>query len=572
MQTAHRGIAIFLAEDAESFATFLIDADPLVAFLAEMPSLSQEMEERLLKTVLDDAVARGRAPWWEIPPHSERPGEALRKHRPRDIAAFLQPYLTSTDEMARIWGTACAEAWGGAKTLNMVLHQLAHDPSQHVEIRKSAIAAIAATKDIEAVRGLSDLFEDSSDEVRGEALQAYRHVDRPAPREFIAKLRGGSRDVNLYCLLQKEAADFGCTLDASQLRETFAAVVEYFADLRDLKLPLLRGLFRQAIALHFADIPVDLFVQCWTPFSFARDQLLSDEETIIELLREQPILFGRVWSHILALLGRDDERVSSVVFIECLAACCTDHVFDFLPSSREGLIHRQQHFIENVLGRYFLRDYTAERLANFQRLAPAFTETLRLPLPPKQPVPRDALADKQKLIHALTEGGQNPIAQTWHVLRAMAEIKHGIGHQQPVPEEDVLYVLDSTQPGVRRRVLQTFRACVAQLHYKRSRTESSVIQVTRPEFVVPFWVLRQQGESFTPQKVVEIINCYYGSYGTSADNRRYEELLEELKRQDRALWQQCILQLIEGGIVRVEESVRYLINVREDIYIPSSFR
>ena len=340
MQTTHRGIAIFLAEATKAFADYLIDADPLVAFLAEMPSLSYEMAERLLKAVLDDAIASNRAPWWEISPRGERPREALRKHRPRDVTAFLKPYLVSTDEIARIWGTACAEAWGGAKALNRVLQQLAHDPSQNVEIRKSAIAAIAATKELRAVRGLYDLFDDSHDEVRGEVLRAYRQVDDPAPWDFIAKLRGGSRNTHLYCLLQIEAEGFGCTLDASQLREAFEAVTEYFADLRDLKFPVLRGLFRQAIALRFADVPVDLFVQCWDRLSLSHDQLLSDEETIIQLLRQEPVLFEQVWSHVLELLKNNDGSIFATVSIERLAACCTDRIFDFLPPHTERLFEK----------------------------------------------------------------------------------------------------------------------------------------------------------------------------------------------------------------------------------------
>jgi hypothetical protein len=555
MQTTHRGIAVFLAEASEAFADYLIDADPLVAFLAEMPSLSHEVAERLLKTVLDDAVASSRAPWWEIPPRGERPREALRKHRPRDVAAFLQPYLTSTDEIARIWGTACAEAWDGAKALNRVLQQLAHDPSQNVGIRKSAVAAIAATKELKAVRGLYDLFDDSRDEVRGEVLRAYRQVDGPAPRDFIAKLRGGSRDTHLYCLLQIEAEGFGCTLEVSQLREAFEAVTEHFADLRDLKLPVLRGLFRQAIALRFADVPVDLFVQCWDRLSLSHDQLLSDEETIIQFLRQEPVLFERVWSHVLARLESSDERIYSIVSIERLAACCTDRIFDFLPPRAEGLSRDQQWFIEHVLARYFYQEPTAERLAYFQRLAPAFTQSLRLPPPPKQPIPRDALADKQKLLNALTEGGQDPIQQTWNVLCTIREIKYGVRSQSQVSEEDVLDVLDQSHPIVRKRVMQAFRACVAQLPYER-RTYSA--------FEIPFWVLRQRREIFPPQKVAEIITCYYDS-GTN--NTRYEELLEEIRQQHRALWQQCILQLLEGGLVRVEVPLRYLITIKEDIYV-----
>jgi hypothetical protein len=165
------------------------------------------------------------------------------------------------------------------------------------------------------------------------------------------------------------------------------------------------------------------------------------------------------------------------------------------------------------------------------------------------------LADKQKLLNALTEGGQDPIHQTWNVLHTIREMKYGVRSQSQVSEEDVLNVLDQIPPIVRKRVMQAFRACVTQLPYER-RTYSA--------FEIPFWVLRQRGEIFPPQKIAKFITCYYDS-GTN--NTRYEELLEELRQQYRDLWQQCILQLLKGGMVRVEMPLRYLITIREDIYV-----
>ena len=223
----------------------------------------------------------------------------------------------------------------------------------------------------------------------------------------------------------------------------------------------------------------------------------------------------------------------------------------------------QQRFIEHVLTRYFYQEVTAERLAHFQRLAPAFTQSLCLPRPSKQPTRRDALADKQKLLNALAEGGHDPIQQTWNVLHTIREMRHGVQSQSRVSEEDVLDVLDRTHLIARKQVMQAFRACVAQIHYERKRTAPSETRMTCSEFEIPFWVLRQRQEVFPPQKIAEIISCYYDS-GTN--NTRYEELLEGLRQQQRALWQQCILQLLEGGMVRVEMPLRYLITIKEDIY------
>src|SRR5262249_33499433 len=149
-----------------------------------MPALPRDQDEQLLRAVLDDAVTSNRAPWWEIPPRGERLDNALVKHRPQDIASFLWPYVASPNQLARLWGTVCANAWGGSPALNSLLDQLAHDLTQHVEIRKAAIRAVAATQDLSAIRGLYDLFGDNNDQVRGEVLRAYR-LDNPSPRAFI---------------------------------------------------------------------------------------------------------------------------------------------------------------------------------------------------------------------------------------------------------------------------------------------------------------------------------------------------------------------------------------------------
>jgi hypothetical protein len=117
IQTPHRGIAALLAETSAAFRDDLMASDPLVAFLAEMPALPPEKGEQLLRAVLDDAIANNRAPWWEIPPRSERLSEALVKHGPRDMASFLRPYLESPHQFARLWGALCAKAWGGSKAL-----------------------------------------------------------------------------------------------------------------------------------------------------------------------------------------------------------------------------------------------------------------------------------------------------------------------------------------------------------------------------------------------------------------------------------------------------------------------
>lgn len=568
IQTPRRGIAMFLAELSESFRDHLIASDALVAFLAETPSLPMNKDEELLRSVLDDAIANDRVPWWEIPPRGERPLDALAKHRPRDIVSFLRPYVEYPDEIPRLWGTACAAAWGGAKGLNGILNQIAHDPQRNIEARKSAIAAIAATKDLEDVRLLYDLFDDKDDQVRGEVLLAYRQLEAPSPQEFIAKLRGGSHDLNLLCLLQIEAETFGRTLGSSPLTEAFAAATEEFEALGNLKVSLLRGLFARAAELHFADIPAELIVKCW----IARDadgllysRFLRKEAILTQPLRENSALFEKVWSYTIDLLGKGEYRLYEMEFAEYLADISTDLIFDLLPATMEGLNPSQEGLIKNVLWLYFQKEPTAERLAQFQRSAPAFTQQLRLPRPPKQRPSRDPLEEKQKLLGAIKAGRGNPLAQTWNVLHAVAELGQQTKHLKEATEEEVLQVLARTPPAVRKQIRRAFRECVAQVHYERKKTGPSQFSMTYPQYEIPFWVLCRQGEKFEPLKINEIICCY--GFLESLQNDRYEKLLEELRGRDRETWQQCILHLMEDERISIHHPIQHVIKVGEEVYL-----
>ena len=295
MQTLHRGIAAFLAETSVAFRDYLIVSDPLVAFFAEMPSLPREQDEQLLRAVLDDAITNSRAPWWELPPRGERPSQALTRHRPQDTAAFLRLYVDSPNQFARLWGTFCAHAWGGSSALNPLLDRLVHDPQEHIDSRKAAIAAIAATRELQAVRALYDLLDDHDDQVRGEVLAAYRQLDSPSPQEFIAQLYGGARTPHAYGRLQTEAESFGRTLDAAQLSEALAAVTVHFESLADLRPFILRGLFQRAVALGFHDIPPALILQCWIAQETRTELRYDPEDVLTKLVKEHPALFERVW-------------------------------------------------------------------------------------------------------------------------------------------------------------------------------------------------------------------------------------------------------------------------------------
>lgn len=562
IRTPCRGIAVSLVELSEHFRQYLIDSDPLVAFFSELPFLPPEQDEALLHAVINDAITDHRAPWWEIPPRGERPLNALPKHRPHDVAVFLRPHLEAPDEIARLWGTACAQVWGGAEALNNTLDRLAHDTLQHLEIRKSAVAAIAATKNLGAVRALYDLFDDQDDQVRGEVLRAHRQLDSPSPRDFVARLRGGSRDRSLYCLLQLEAEAFGSTLETSQLAEAFQAVDDNFERLRDLRSHILNGLLRRATELRFAAVPPSLIVKCWTAREFHYSR---HEESVNQLLRAYQTLFEKVWNHVMDLLGRGEGSLSEFELSQHLGEVCSDFILDLLPREAGALNDSQERLISLVLAGHFSKQASAERLALFQCRAPAFAQYLRLPRPQKSPLPKDPLEEKQNLVKALSVAHENPIAQTLTLLRAIAEMEHGTGHQQEVTEDDVLRVLARMAPMTRKQILKIFRGCVAQVGYERRKTGPSQFSMTRPEFEIPFWVLRSQGEHFEPQKIAEIVQCY--GLMDSVKNARYKELLEELRQHDRETWQRIIFDLLENGTISIHGPIKYLIEVEESLYL-----
>ncbi|HJY82559.1 MAG TPA: hypothetical protein VKK81_15940, partial [Candidatus Binatia bacterium] len=346
---------------------------------------------------------------------------------------------------------------------------------------------------------------------------------------------------------------------------------ENFEDLGNLKRYILRGLFSRAIELDFADIPANLIIKCWIGEkgrSTVSDSLLREEKTIPQLLTKHPELFEKVWTLTLNLAGQEDERIYTNGLANLLGGVCTDRIFALIPPTTEGLTWSQQRLIVSVLGPYFGKEPTQERLLRFQQSAPVFTQRLRLPQPPKQPPPRDPLEDKQKLLNALKQGKENPLAQTWYVLLAVTALERKIKHPEPPPEEKVLHVLARIAPSARRLILAAFRGCVARVRYEYERIGPSQYSMTREEYEVPFWILQHYGEKFTSQKLAEIISCYAFSGIRNAEKGRYEAPCEELRHQDWELWRQCMWRWLEEDSSSLNSSLQYLTKISERFYLP----
>ncbi len=562
--TPYRGVAAFLAELSAVYGHYLLEREPLVLFFAEAPALSPEEDETLVRSVLEQAIAEHRAPWWEIPPRGEEPLGVIAKHRPQNIGKFLQPYLEDQREIARLWATACAEAWGGCSELNPILNRLGHDVSQRSDVRTWAVEAIVKSEDVQAVRGLYDLLDDRDDRVRGYVLRAYRKTDSPGPREYLQKLFGGSRDRSLLCMLEIEVGEFGLSLNANDLRDAFEGVEECFDNLQDLRNVVLRGLFEKAVQVGFDDVPPHLVVKLWSKHDSGA---VYYEQPLRKLLKQEATFLRNLWCHCLGLLAGQDYEVRIWEIAELVASCCDDAIFDLVPPSSLGLTGPQQSFIERVLRSYFSQQPTKERLAYFQERAPFFTKSWQLPKRPERQTAKDPLEERKVILDAIKRGGTSAINQAWHLLNAFARIEHG-DRARAVTLEDVRRVLGRASIPAKKKVLKAFHNCVLSINYQRERQGPNSFSMTRKEFEIPFWILRAEGKTFEVKKIAEIVACYGFSGSSVEEEEPYKGLLEEIRREDRHLWAQCIIKMIEDRLLRsVNLLFRYLVQIKDPIYV-----
>ena len=306
ISTPYRGVAAFLAEVSPEYCDQLIRDDPLVALFAESPSLRPEQEEQLLARVFDLAVRDQRYPWWMVPPRGDQPINELSKHRPSDPSGFLRSYLTASDRTARMWASACAARWGGVRKLNDLLVRVALDPMEHEDTRKWAIQAVRGSGDRTAMTRLYSLTSDPHDTVRGDALEMFRHNERPSPPEYLCRLRGGATEQNVTSSLQLEARQFGLDLPCEQLGEAFSAVLNEFDRLKDLAGYVLGGLFDRAGDLGFTDVPAELVLRCMlSPGGFDG----VSERSLECLIKSRGEVLERVWELCLERFRQGEEML-----------------------------------------------------------------------------------------------------------------------------------------------------------------------------------------------------------------------------------------------------------------------
>lgn len=290
VRTPVRGTAAFLASLSPAFADWLVANDPLVALMSEMPDdLPPAGREQLLRSVINQSIATHRPPWWEVAPRGESLGKLVCRYQPGDPASFLRPYLESGREMGLLWATACAEAWGGCSDLNPLLLSCALDGSLHTEARTAAMGAILSSADVNAQVQLASLTDDTDDRVRGYALRALRTAVGCTPAEYMRRLRGGSRDRELQCELQRDVREYASQLDSNGLRDAFAES-EAIREADDLGDDILEAMRRRALEIGLGDLPTDVLIE-----HLGQPEESNLVDLICSCLAALPRLFRAVW-------------------------------------------------------------------------------------------------------------------------------------------------------------------------------------------------------------------------------------------------------------------------------------
>lgn len=568
--TPLRGVAVALAEASPGFRDYLIRSDPMVALLAETPSLSPEDDERLLKEVIDSATASGLGYWHRVPPTGQRLDQALPKHRPRNVSSFLRPYLDLRDELALLWATACARAWDGEPKLNEVLLGLAHDAERRTEVRINSIDAVTASRCREDTRKLYGLLDARDDRVKGHTLTAYRIAEKPSPRDFIEKLQGGALDDSLYCSLQREARHYGTLLGThAELDEAFRAVDEMYGRLGDLSPLLLEGLVRQAIDLEFSDLPPSLLVKIWADKRFGYGRVgESSINGLEQLLVDDRILFAGVFRHTLGLY-EGQSRYSHLTLAERLARTCGDDVFDLLPPDSTSLSRAQRRFIEDLLGHYFHQDPNLRRLRRFKRLAPAYTETLRMPKSAFIRSGHDRLREAEIIARILNCEEATSPQKTDRLLSAIGEILEGQGRGRGACQ-GVLAFLSELQPPLRVRVLQVFAECVDEVDYSRAEgSRPGTFRMTPQRYAIPFWIMWELGlfNLIPTEKLDQFLRCYAFLRIDGISVESYFAILDRLQDSDSERWRKCLSWLVQFPSVGVRYPLEYLSEKESSFYL-----
>lgn len=558
--TSHRGIAVFLAEMSASFFEHLLEADPLVAFMAEGANLPNEKDTLLTQKVIDNAILHGRAPWFEVPPQGEKLYKALPRHRPDNISEFIHPYIARSDEFSLLWATTCASMWNGSSTLNARLNEIVHDDKVHLQARLEAINAILATEIVEDISRLYDVLDspDTDDQVRGHVLRAYRKTSSPLPADYISKLRFRRNQRNLLSLLQLEPAMYAKSLRAQELEAAFLHLDHQFDEIEDLRPHFCQGLLERAVEIGWTDIPPTILLHISVR---ERHYCEVQVKNLLSLWQ----VFVNVWDFILFWLGNGNPAHAQ--WAGLLADAVTDQIFDLLPTNTGTLNEAQTHFIENVLKLYYLKEPSIERFYRFKHQAPQFARRWKIPKHLLLSPGRDAYANRVAVLAILNRDVIDDSGKAFGIVRTVAELENGPDsyNYRGVKSTDVAHFINELSAPLRHRVIKIFKHQVSSLRCSDFRARPGVVN---PNLAIPFWVLVRLQEEFDPTKLEEFIRCFAYSYPSEEfGSETFDKLLDILYQLDPVRWIETVHWLVESPGGNDYETLRYLTSQNSDAYL-----
>ncbi len=149
----------------------------------------------------------------------------------------------------------------------------------------------------------------------------------------------------------------------------------------------------------------------------------------------------------------------------------------------------------------------------------------------------------------------------------------GIIEEKPVNRIDrivddpiaILHYLYEQSEFVKQKVLAIFEECVLNVNFLRKKIDRNRISMSPEYLYTAFSVLIEAGQIFPSGKVSEILKCF--AFVRDNNKNRDVSLLNMLLETDESLWSDCVIELVEDDLIDNASALRYLYDIKSDIYI-----
>jgi hypothetical protein len=214
----------------------------------------------------------------------------------------------------------------------------------------------------------------------------------------------------------------------------------------------------------------------------------------------------------------------------------------------------------------------------FRRLLPSFKDNIptHIALPSYEGLQqlRDYLADHHAIVTIVNDSRLVPWQKTLAIFRYMHTVYLGSrtktqskDYSSFVTNPDIVSkTLQHTMPTyLTPRIHKVFYESVLEIHF-HFMVNGAQRSYTKFEFYTAFLILYRSGFSFTDEKLSEVLACE--AFTREANVQTDSELLDQLRRRDQNLWEDCVTSLIERDLNSTPRGVfDYLIERRDPFYL-----